>query len=290
MPPVPPVPDTRAVASLSEIAGTFDIAVLDQWGVLHDGTAPYPDAPAAVERLRAIGKRVAVLSNSGKRAAPNAERIRANGFAVADDEVITSGEALWRDAAAGRLAPFSHPYAIMGRPGDATNWAKGLNLHFAPDVEGADALFVMGLPEGTEADTYDATLDAAFARGLALVCANPDRSSPRAGGRSAVQPGALAHRYAERGGTVRWYGKPHEPVFRAVERLHPDVPRERFLMVGDSPEHDVAGAHAAGWRSALVRGGLHADELRGGSDAEVAALCRRMGVVSPSVHLHHLAA
>ena len=29
-------------------------------------------------------------------------------------------------------------------------------------------------------------------------------------------------------------------------------------MVGDSPEHDIAGAHAAGWDSLFIHGGLHA--------------------------------
>ena len=122
------------------------------------------------------------------------------------------------------------------------------------------------------------------------MCANPDRSSPRAGGGRVAQPGALARDYAGMGGEVRWYGKPHEPVFRAVERLVPDVPRARLLMVGDSPEHDVAGAHRAGWQSALVRGGLHAAELADADDGAVAALCRRLGSAPPTVHLDTLGA
>ena len=33
----------------------------------------------------------------------------------------------------------------------------------------------------------------------------------------------------------------------------------RYLMVGDSLEHDIAGAQTAGWDSLLIQGGLYAE-------------------------------
>ena len=59
---------------------------------------------------------------------------------------------------------------------------------------------------------------------------------------------------------MRWYGKPHRPVFDAVARA---MGTDRLLMVGDSPEHDVAGGASAGWATCLVMGGLHAARLEG---------------------------
>ncbi|MEM9212525.1 MAG: TIGR01459 family HAD-type hydrolase, partial [Pseudomonadota bacterium] len=89
---------TRALQSLTEIASDYDAIVFDQWGVLHDGTKPYPKAVRTLETLKTSGVRMAVLSNSGKRAAPNADRIVGMGFAPQLFEtVMTSGEALWRD-------------------------------------------------------------------------------------------------------------------------------------------------------------------------------------------------
>ena len=104
----------RHLDSLKEIAGDYDAVVLDQWGVLHDGTTPYPRAIDTLKTLR--GTRFAVLSNSGKRAAPNAARIAAMGF-CADlfDLVMTSGEALWQDIAAGRAAHARHRCFIRPR-------------------------------------------------------------------------------------------------------------------------------------------------------------------------------
>ena len=278
-----------AIDGLRAIADRFDVAILDQWGVLHDGTTPYPHAVTALKGLAAAGKRIAVLSNSGKRSDLNMARIRACGLPTDMIEVVmTSGEALWRDAADGRLS-MRRPFAVVGTPGDAERWADGLHdVVPTTDMSAADALLVMGLPDGANAADYEGTLAAARARELPLVCSNPDRLSPRADGPPIVQPGALAAEYETLGGRVAWYGKPHAPIFEAARRVFPHAAPERFVMVGDSPEHDVAGGHAAGWRTVLVRGGLHAAELDGG-DESVSALCALHGAAVPDHHMEWLA-
>ena len=247
----------RHLDSLDAVAGDVGAVVLDQFGVLHDGTAPYPDAVRALARLHGAGVRLAVLSNSGKRAAPNAARIAAMGFAeIPFDAVMTSGEALWRDIAAGRM-PGGVLCAIERAPGDAADWAVGLDVTLTDDPTRADAILFMGLADGADTAGPQAVLDVARARDIPVLCTNPDRAAPRAGGLTVISPGALAHAHAAAGGTVRFYGKPHAPVFRAVETAL-GLPPDRLLMVGDSLEHDIAGARAAGWRTAFVMGGLHA--------------------------------
>jgi HAD superfamily hydrolase (TIGR01459 family) len=257
---------TRAIDSLVAVAGGFDAIVLDQWGVLHDGTAPYPGAVAALRSLKSAGTRLAVLSNSGKRAAPNAARIIAMGFdADLFDLVMTSGEALWQDIAAGRVKA-RRLCAVERAPGDSADWGRGLDIEFVDRPDTADAILLMGVPDDAAPDAFRPVFDAALARNLSVLCTNPDRASPRMGGVIVPSPGALAHAHAARGGTVRFYGKPHRAVFHAVAKAL-DLPPPRLLMVGDSLEHDIAGAHAAGWSSAFVRGGLHAADF--GTDVPV---------------------
>jgi len=60
--------DTITISGLRAIADRFDHVLLDQWGTLHEGKAIFPAARECVTRLREAGKRVLVLSNSGKRA------------------------------------------------------------------------------------------------------------------------------------------------------------------------------------------------------------------------------
>jgi len=279
---------TQALNSLVEIADRFGAIVLDQWGVLHDGSAPYPGAIETLKTLKDGGARLAVLSNSGKRAGPNAARIAAMGFpAELFDTVMTSGEALWQDIAAGRIVT-KRLFPIERAQGDADAWADGLNVVLTSEIDEAEAVLLMGLPDGADTLGFDAVLDAARVRNLPILCTNPDRASPRAGGVTVASPGALAHAAAENGASVRFYGKPHLPVFRAIEAdlgLEPPA----LLMVGDSLEHDIAGGAAAGWSTLFVRGGLHRARFDG-SDvmAQLAELVADEKAPAPTYTLDQL--
>lgn len=258
---------THLLQSLSEIASDYDAIVLDQWGVLHDGATPYPHAIATLERLSAAGTRFAVLSNSGKRSEPNAQRIEGVGFAPALFEyIMSSGEALWRDVQSKQITQ-TRFFPIERTPGDAQDWAHGLDINLC-ELEDADAVLLMGLPDGADLAAYCATMDAAFAKGLPVYCSNPDFQSPRPGGGLVTSPGVLAFNYAQQGGTTALYGKPHEPIFRALESA---LGTSRLLMVGDSLDHDIKGAAGVGWDSLLIMGGLYAKEFAAGDAQAVLA-------------------
>jgi len=252
---------TGVLNSLAEIAANYDGIVLDQWGVLHDGTTPYPDAVAAIEQLAANGVRLGVLSNSGKRAAPNLTRISDMGFDPSAFEVVmTSGEALWRDIDAGRIDATRY-FAIERSEGDAADWASGLNIDLVA-LDHAQAVLLMGLPDGSVLADWDDTLGQVHALGLTVYCSNPDIASPRGGGQLVVSPGALAQAY---------------------------VDSTRLLMVGDSLDHDIAGAHGAGWDSVLIQGGLYAQQFaQDPGEAVLAKLCAEKSVPPPSYRVEML--
>lgn len=279
----------QVIESLAEVATVFEAIVLDQFGVLHDGTHPYPRAIAATKALRETSTALAILSNSGKRARVNADRIAAMGFDLALFEtVMTSGEALWRDIAGGTVSTKT-VYPIERDPGDAALWAQGLDITLTHDVSEAEAVLLMGLPDHADRATLDRCLALARAQGKPVFCTNPDRASPRADGSTVLSPGALAHEYLAEGGTVRFYGKPHGPVFKAVESALRCTP-EKVLMVGDSLEHDIAGAKAAGWATAFVLNGLHAAAFAGSDDhvTDLAHLARAEGTPLPDYILREL--
>ena len=115
----------------------------------------------------------------------------------------------------------------------------------------------MGLPDGTTMAEWHPFLKLALDANLPIYCSNPDRQSPREDG-LIMSPGALAFAYAKLGGQVTFYGKPHRRIFDA---LSSKLGAGRILMVGDSLEHDIAGAQAVGWDSLLVQSGLYAAEF-----------------------------
>ena len=289
----------KVISSLSEIADEFDIAVLDQWGVLHNGQEPYPRAIGALERLNKSGKPVIVLSNSGKRAAVNFRRISGMGFPEhLIRHVETSGETAWRTFEEGRFPiPQSGRmklYPISERRLDAEEWAAGnKGVKLASSVEDADALLLMGLPRNSETESVDLVFWKAIGLGLPLICTNPDKSSPRSSG-NVRSPGAAADEYSKLGGRVITYGKPFPEVFEAVRLLEPNVDRRRFLMVGDSFEHDVSGASAARFSTAFVQMGIHRSAFancvaEGEVRSVVLELAKRLGAPLPDYTLPELA-
>ena len=258
--------DPTLINSLMEILESFDIVVLDQWGVLHNGSVCYPSASEAMRKLQAKGKEIIVLSNSGKRANLNRTRIesmRLPGETIS--KVITSGEALWQDISESRIRLRGQTphrfYAICGHPNDSKTWAQGSPVKIVDTIDpSTDAILLMGLADDTDESEYDATFHQALKFRVPLICSNPDKTSPRAD-RFVMSPGALADRYETMGGEVIWYGKPHAPIFQAVMRARPELAPDRFLMVGDSLEHDIAGGQNVGFKTLLVRGGIHTKDF-----------------------------
>lgn len=247
-------------SGLADLASRYRGFIVDQWGVLHDGARPYADALDCLVQLRAAGKRVVLLSNSGKRTAINRARLAEIGIDDAlYDVIVTSGEATWR-ALAERTEPF---FAALGRrcilwsrDGDRSV-VEGLPLEVVERVEDADFLLLAGVEDDARLEGFSGHLEAAAARGLPMVCANPDIVAVLPDGRFGMGPGAVAHHYEQLGGAVGYVGKPHRPIYQACLEALDHPPRDEVLTVGDSMAHDVAGGAAMELDTALIMSGIH---------------------------------
>jgi HAD superfamily hydrolase (TIGR01459 family) len=253
----------REFPDVGSLAGDFDGYILDQWGVLHDGTRPYAGAAECLQRLHGAGKRIVVLSNSSKREAESLELLARMGFDTgAIDRFVSAGEearrALQLRADAFHRSLGRRCYAFT-RGGDRS-LLQGIGHEFVERVAQADFLAVIGSdsPARLLAD-YEPELQAGIARGLPMICANPDTARFTPEGLTEAQ-GVLARRYEALGGRVFYHGKPYPPIYRScLEALACGA--KRALAIGDSVDHDVLGAARVGIRSALIPGGVHAAEL-----------------------------
>ena len=206
---------TLLIKSLKEIATDYDAIVFDQWGVLHNGTSAYAGATEVIETLAEQAKKLAVLSNSGKRSGPNIARINAMGFNPDYFQtVLTSGEILWQHMKSGRIAQKLF-YPIERTKGDAAEWSLGLNIEFVT-FEEAEAVLLMGVPDDQDETHYIRLWQNAQDRNLLVYCSNSDYASPREKGLVA-SPGAIAAIYKEMTGEVVFYGKPHVKVFASMQ-------------------------------------------------------------------------
>ena len=248
-----------------DLARDHDGFIIDQWGVMHDGTKPYPGAVECLVRLHAAGKRLVVLSNTGRREAEGIRAMAAMGF---DPRLFARFVSAGEDAREGieRRATSFHarlgPRYYAFTRDDNTAVMAGLGKERVDHPAQADFLVVIGIdsPPKTVAD-YEPLLAAGAARKLPMVCANPDIVRPSPEGLLDA-PGALAQRYRELGGgEIFYHGKPYPAIYGSCLAALEGVARERVVCVGDSIEHDILGASRAGLKSAFVAGGIHVEEL-----------------------------
>lgn len=259
-----------ALSRFVTIASSFKAVFFDQYGVLHDGRNPYPGARNALAALKSHGVTIVVLSNSGRTGSANAERMTAIGFEPElYDFLVTSGDVARTLLTRGRfpalLAPGARCFVISS--GRDNEFVSALGAVPAPHSEEADLVIIAGSQaDKVSLEDYRASLGPAARRGTPCMCVNPDKLMLTAAG-NAPGAGRIAEIYEELGGVVTWVGKPFPEIYRAAAELSRVGDPRDVLCVGDSVEHDIAGANRFGAFAALVRTGI----LAGLSDEELAA-------------------
>ena len=253
------------LSGIREVVDHYNGFVKDLWGVIHDGFRVFPGVVDALERLRAAGKKLVFLSNAPRRAHIVAEQLDRFGITnQLHDGVMSSGEATWRylnTLPDDYLLALAKSCLLIG-PDRDQSIMEGLNLVQVETVAEADFLLVTGPHDLiNSAESYDALLHEARADGKRIICANPDREVTRGGVRQ-ICAGAIADRYEEMGGEVRWFGKPDPTIYGECFRLLQITDKSRILGIGDSFATDIKGANAAGLEALLVlQHGIHGDDL-----------------------------
>ncbi len=258
---------TRIIESFAEISGDYDAAFVDLWGCMHDGVRAHEAAVAAMRSFRAAGGKVILVTNSPRPRASVESPIEGLGvprdcwdsIASSGDSARAAmyegvvGEKVWfigdeRDEA------FFEPLKIIKDPVPVTR----------TDLDKAEGIVCCGPEdEHAEPDVYRPQFEQAIARGLKLLCANPDIIVDR-GDERVWCAGALARLYTEMGGESLYVGQPHAPIYdlarRRLAEIDPDIADDRIICIGDGPQTDVSGAAGAGLDALFITGGLSAEE------------------------------
>ena len=232
------------IEGLSEIASRFGGMLIDQFGVIHDGEKLYPGTLRVLDELHRLGIPVAVMTNSGKRAAANRQRLVKMG--VPRDhfiDAVSSGEVAFSGLTAKRAF-------LIGKDGEDYGFD---GIDFVADPNDAEIILILGsnAPK-TSLDDYRRMLEGIT---LPALCCNPDKLMLTPQGLMPA-PGAIAALYEEMGGHVTWIGKPYPGIYQKAAALIGNP--KPILCIGDSAEHDVAGGRAAGFSTLLVLQGVSA--------------------------------
>ena len=248
------------ISNLAAITEHYDVVLCDVWGVLHNGVDCFPLASQALASARQAGVTVVLITNSPRPSPGVIGQLKTMGVLdAAYDRIVTSGDVTMRLVAEGPRKVF-----FLGPERDLPIF-DGIDVEITSPEE-AEAIVCTGFYDD-ETDTpedYQDLLSPLAARGLPLICANPDLIVER-GHRMIPCAGAIAAYYQQLGGTTRIAGKPHAPIYAAAlaaarEHRAAEIDLTRVLAIGDGMPTDVRGAIDAGLDLLYISGGIHAAE------------------------------
>lgn len=256
------------LSGLSDIAQRYDALLCDVWGVVHNGREVFDGVAAALTAFRKERGPVLLLTNAPRPSSVIPAQLDRLGLpAAAYDGVVTSGDATRAELSARAPGPAFH----LGPDRDDALF-EGTGLERAA-LDTARFIICTGLwdDETETPEDYRAFFNDALAKGLPLLCANPDIIVKR-GDKTIYCAGALAAFYTELGGQSLYVGKPHDPIYNlAYERLAQIVGRKveksKVLAIGDGMGTDIAGANGQDVDVLFIGGGIHGAEAQGDDGA-----------------------
>ncbi len=273
------------------VAPDYDVLLSDVWGVVHNGVAANASACDALHQFRARGGTVVLITNAPRPGAFVQRFIDSLKVPRASyDAIVSSGDvtrALMQERAGERVAH-------IGPPRDLPIF-EGFEASVVP-IERADYVVCSGLVDDTKEgpDDYDGVIAAMLKRKLPMICANPDIVVER-GHELVYCAGAIADRYAARGGNVIYAGKPYRPIYdqamaAAAKARGRETAHDRVLAIGDSVRTDLKGSAAFGIDCLFVTAGIHAEELgeRHNPDAAVLSAMFKDAQVAPTFVMRQL--
>ena len=267
---------TRFISSLAEIGADYDVALVDLWGCVHNGLVLNPGAEAALQGFRQRGGYVVLVTNAPRPKDAVQARLDEMGLARdAYDAIATSGDAAQEAMLLGavgqriwHLGPDKDDGFFADLPDWATEHAPITRVGF-DEAEGIVCTGPFDELRETPED-YRGRFLSAKARGLKLLCANPDIVVDY-GEQRIYCAGALAQLYDEMGGESLYFGKPHPPIYDLARRLAAQVglrfSEARVIAIGDGIATDIKGGAGEGFDTLFITSGLAAAEFGPDPDA-----------------------
>src|SRR5574340_1670333 len=167
----------RQISGFGEISDRYDAILCDIWGVVHNGVASFPLASEALASFRRRGGAVVLITNAPRPSQPIKRQVLGLGVPPeAFDAVVTSG-----DVTIGLMAHEAGDRVLHIGPArdlsliDAAAGTTGARARLVSLEEAQYALCTGLRRDETETpDDYELELKAMAARGMRMICANPD--------------------------------------------------------------------------------------------------------------------
>ena len=255
----------KFIKSINEIINLYDNYIIDQWGVMHDGSFGYEHAIDAISLLNKNNKSLFIISNSSKRSKSSYENLSNLGFDQKSFlKIVTSGEMIWQllNKKFSKYSKKKNCYHIYDETKeDGIDFRKGLNFNFVQKIDEADLILACTPFIKLQPIDYVPLLEIAIDKNLEMYCANPDHETVSSKiNENIFCMGAIAEIYKKMGGNVIIKGKPDISIYIETTK-HTHLDKKRTLAIGDSLFHDIKGANNFKIDSILVQSGIHKDPI-----------------------------
>ena len=253
----------KKIKSIEEIINDYDNFIIDQWGVMHDGTFGYEHAFNSINILNSNNKNLFIISNSSKRSKSSIDRLPKLGFKKKSFiNTVTSGEMIWQLLKEKYLDDKNKKncfHIYDKEKEDGLDFRDGLNLNFVEKVEESDLILACTPFVNLQPIDYIPLLEVAYKKEITMYCANPDFETVESSTNNNVFcMGAIGEIYKKMGGNVIIKGKPDVSIY-AETTNQINLEKKRTVAIGDSLFHDIQGANNFEIDSVLVKSGIHKD-------------------------------
>lgn len=248
----------QVIDDICQISAEIDVFLFDGYGVLNVGKTAIEGAVEQVSKLKAMGKKVYVVTNAATQDMRGlVQKYQNFGFDFKYEQIINSREVMMQEF----LAQTSPEQGSVGVIVPEIYRRVTTDYHeLYPEDDSfwnADQfLFLSG--NGWNQSLQERWVRALQERPRPIWVGNADLIAPLEKGVS-HEPGSYTLTLDEQlYPWVNCYGKPFRPIFeqvlRCIERDYGEIEPSRIAMIGDTLHTDILGGASMGFKTVLVTG------------------------------------
>ena len=239
--------------NISDIEMFYEVFFFDLYGVIHNGFKLFPNIINVLKNLKRLNKKVIFISNAPRKSKKIKKFLEKLGLKRnLYFDVISSGDITYKNYL---LKLKKEKYFFIGADKD-DDFCKSLKITRGKILEESDFILNLGLNFGEIVSNYNYILRKAVKLKLPMICVNPDLEVIR-GKKKEICAGALALKYEEFGGKVKYFGKPYRNIYKECLKIIKFNNKKKILAIGDSIRTDILGANNFSIDSVLVLTGIH---------------------------------
>jgi len=261
-------------SAVKDFLNSFDTILSDCDGVLWVNNGAVPGAPAALNKLRAMGKKICFATNNSTKTREEFEKkLKGLGYDCNFDELFPTS---FSTAVYLKSIGFKKKVFIIGCSGIADELTKvGIESsgvgneptpeHWTPGMADIDldpevGAVVIGFDNQISFSKLVRACSYVSRPGCLFIASNADESYPSPLGKPEVKvpgPGAyVAAITAVTGKEPIQLGKPFKYFFDIIRMQHPDIDPKRTIMIGDRLTTDMVFGRNNGLKTLFVQSGI----------------------------------